>query len=73
MIILDTKNIKPHGSGIHPDVVLYADTKEEVPATGALTKAAMADPIDIPPTAILYTAALEIAVLNTSDQWVWKE
>jgi len=55
-------------------LTLFADTKLEVPATGALTAA------EIPgykgtilPSSILYTAALDIAVLNSSDNWVWKE
>lgn len=53
--------------------VLYSDTKAEVPATGAETDVANWPGGTILPGSVLYTAALEIAVLNSDDQWIWGE
>ena len=53
-------------------LVLFADTKDEVPETGAATEVAdFTD--DIPAMTLLITASCEVAWLNTSDTWVWKE
>ena len=53
-------------------LVLFADTKSEVPETGAATEVEdFTD--DIPAMTILFTASMEVAVLNTSGTWVWKE
>lgn len=51
---------------------LFADTKEEVPATGALTEPdGMSDDVALDAASILYTASLEVAVLDSSDNWHW--
>ncbi len=75
MIIVSQKSLVKHGEGsVRSTYVLFADTKSEVPATGAATAALITDLDEaLPPTTILYTASLEVAVLNTSDAWVWKE
>lgn len=53
-------------------LVLFADTKDEVPSTGAATEVEdFTD--DIPAMTLLITAKSEVAWLNTSDTWVWKE
>lgn len=74
MIIVDTITSKPHGAGKYEDIVLFADTKAEVPATGTSTAALVVD-LDrpLPPATVIYTAACEVAVLGTDDNWVWKE
>lgn len=52
-------------------VVLFADTKTEVPSTGADT--ATAAHMSKAPAAgsVLYTAKLAVAVLKSSDRWDW--
>lgn len=51
---------------------LFADTKDEVPATGAATVATgLADTLSA--GSMLYTASLEIACLKSDDTWNWKE
>lgn len=51
---------------------LFADTKDEVAETGKLTAVVgLVEPLS--PSSMLYTASLEIACLNHSDTWVWKE
>ena len=53
-------------------VVIYADTKAEVPATAAETVVPGMDyPISM--GSIVYTAAFERAMLNSDGDWVWKE
>ena len=74
MIIIDSVS-NPAELG-RPEAVLtlFADTKSEVPETGVATAALIPGyKGTLLPTSILYTAALDIAVLNTSDTWVWKE
>ena len=73
MIFIDSVKSKPHGDGKYESVVLYADTKAEVPETGAATSALIEGTPDLPPSTIIYTASCEVAILNTSDTWVWKE
>ena len=54
-------------------VVLFADTKNEVPETGTATAAAMQSPLTVTLEAgdIIYTAKLEVAVLKSDDSWEW--
>lgn len=75
MIIIDSITPIEHGRGsVASKYVLFADTKAEVPATGAATAAEITGFTDtLPPTTLLYTAAFEVAVLDTSDNWNWKE
>ena len=73
MIIVDSYNQRLQGFGTHDNIVLFADTKDEVPETGTATKAAMGGTFDLPPTTMLYTASCEVAVLGTDDKWVWRE
>lgn len=73
MIIIDSVQSE-NKSDKKAVLVLFADTKAEVPATGTLT----ADEIPgykgtLLPTSMIYTAAFEVAVLGTDDNWVWKE
>ena len=71
MIIVDSVSIDIYGKA---KVILLADTKSEVPATGALTKAELTGfTSDLVPGSVVYTASCEVAILNTSDNWVWKE
>lgn len=55
--------------------VLVADTKAEVPATGAATIAAMqserADMLSMGD--MIYTANLDVGVLQSDDTWKWGE
>lgn len=73
MIILDTRKSKSYTNGTYDEVVVYADTKAEVPATGALTSAEMEGTPVLPPMTMLYTADLEVAILDSTDNWVWQE
>lgn len=51
---------------------LFADTKNEVPETGAATEVpGLLDPLSA--GSMLYTASLEIACLKSDDTWNWKE
>lgn len=73
MIIIDSVS-SINKSAKEAVLVLFADTKAEVPATGTLT----ADEIPgykgtILPTSMVYTASFEVAVLGTDDNWSWKE
>ncbi len=49
---------------------LYADTKGEVPATGKETKAKGFDG-KLAPSSTLYTASMDVAVLDSNDKWNW--
>ena len=51
-------------------IILFADTKEEVPETGAATEVENFND-DLPAMTILFTAKLEVATLNTDGDWVW--
>ena len=60
--------------------ILYADTKAEVPATGAAT-AALAKYGEhgehafngaLTMASIIYTADGHFAILNSSDEWCWR-
>lgn len=73
MIFIDSVKSKPHGDGKYDGIVLYADTKAEVPATGAATSALIEGTPDLPPSTIIYTASCEVAILNSSDNWIWRE
>lgn len=73
MIIIDSVS-SINKSAKEAVLVLFADTKAEVPATGTLTAA------EIPgykgkllPTSVVYTGDFKIAVLGTDDNWDWKE
>lgn len=74
MIIIDSYDPVPHGHSARSPYVLFADTKAEVPQTGAATKAMVAGLTDnLPPTTLIYTKNFEVAVLDTSDVWNWKD
>ena len=73
MIIIESYNEKLFGFGVKQEVLLFADTKTEVPSTGVATRNAMGGTFALPPTSIIHTAAGEVAVLDTNDNWVWKE
>lgn len=51
---------------------IFADTKAEVPATGAET---VVEGLNSKITygSVLYTAKMEIAVLKSDDTWEWGE
>lgn len=71
MIIIDSVAGKNEKSG---KLVLFADTKNEVESTGTATAAKIPGYKGIlEPGSIVWTASFEAAVLNSSDQWVWKE
>lgn len=53
-------------------VVIYADTKTEVPATAAEMDVPGMD-FEISMGSIVYTASFEKAMLNSDGNWVWKE
>ena len=53
-------------------VTLFADTKDEVPETGAATVVpGLGMPIST--GSILYTAKVELACLKSDNTWQWKE
>lgn len=53
-------------------MLLYADTKSEVPETGSATRIAITDFGGVIPVgSILYTADLELAVLTSDNEWNW--
>lgn len=54
-------------------LVLFADTKAEVPETGTATAAAIQFPLSAALSAgdIIYTAKLEVAVLKSDGTWEW--
>ena len=52
-------------------VILYADTKDEVPSTGAETAAAIGLKFSPSAGSGLYTAKREKAVLKSTDEWEW--
>ena len=56
-------------------LVLYADTKEEVPEDGDGTVEELVGygGEHLPVGSYLYTANQETAVLNSDDEWVWKD
>lgn len=72
MIIIDSDNNTTKGQT--PAVLtLFADSKAEVPSTGASTAALIPGfKGKILPTSIIYTANFEVAVLKTNDNWSWK-
>lgn len=49
---------------------IYADTKDEVPETGAETVVSGYNGT-IGSASILYTAKFEVAVLKSDDTWEW--
>lgn len=73
MIIIDSYDPAPHGHSVRSPYVLFADTKAEVPQTGAATKPLVSGLTDnLPPTTLIYTKNFESAVLGTDDVWSWK-
>jgi hypothetical protein len=70
MIIIDEvlgKNIKSS------KLVLLADTKDEVPETGAATAPLIPNFKNaLEPGSIVWTASFEVAVLDSEDNWSWK-
>ena len=61
-------------SGNEPNVTLFADTKAEVPATGAETKLLIEqwpEDMDLPIASALYTPDFDIAILKSDDTWKW--
>lgn len=71
MIIIDEVIGKNEKSG---KLVLFADTKNEVESTGADTAPLIPGfKGTLEPGSIVWTASFEIAVLDTQDNWHWKE
>lgn len=52
-------------------VVLFADTKSEIPATGTATVASIGEELVLNAGDVIYTSDLQIGVLNSSDAWIW--
>lgn len=51
---------------------IFADTKAEVPAKGEDTVVDdMSSDFHLGPASIVYTASLEVGVLDSSDNWNW--
>lgn len=73
MIIVSRTHPARHGEGTVRSIYeLFADTKTEVPQTGAATKLLITGLTeDLPPTTILYTKKAEFAILGTDDNWSW--
>lgn len=55
-----------------PVVTAFADTKDEVPATGAATEVKGLEGT-LSSGSIIYTAKLEVALLKSDDTWEWGE
>lgn len=53
-------------------VTLYADTKAEVPSTGAATVNSLGEIVELKPGDVIYTADFNAAILKSNDQWKWK-
>ena len=53
-------------------VTIFADTKAEVPATGAATIAAIGEKIELTPGDVVYTGDFNAAILKSNDNWGWK-
>lgn len=49
--------------------ILNADTKDEVPETGAETLPG----VELTQGSVIYTASLDIGVLKSDDTWNWIE
>lgn len=54
-------------------VTLFADLKSEVPQTGIATSALINEGVKLNPGDIVYTSGLDIAILDTNDEWNWSE
>lgn len=52
-------------------VVLFADTKTEVPSTGTATAEAAHMPKAPSAGSVIYTAKLAVGVLKSNDRWDW--
>lgn len=71
MIIIDSVVGKNEKTG---KLVLFADTKDEVESTGTATAAKIPGyKGKLEPGSIVWTASFEVAVLDTTDTWSWKE
>ena len=71
MIIIDEVIGKNEKSG---KLALFADTRNEVPETGIATAALIPGyKGTLEPGSIVWTADFKIAVLDTDDNWQWKE
>lgn len=53
-------------------VTLFADTKSEVPSTGAATVSSLGEQLILNPGDVVYTADFNAAILKSNDQWKWK-
>lgn len=62
---IETNNVRGR------NVILFADLKSEVPTTGAATIAAVGEDVKLNAGDVIYTAALEAAILDTNDEWDW--
>lgn len=62
---IETNNIRGR------NVVLFADLKSEVPLTGAETVALIGEDLELNAGDVIYTAALDAAILDTNDEWDW--
>lgn len=51
-------------------VTIYADTKNEVPSTGTETNF-NGQTANIAPGSVIYTASLDVAILDSNDTWNW--
>lgn len=54
-------------------VVLFADLKSDVPQTGAATIASMGEDIVLTAGDVIYTSAMDVAILDTNDEWNWSD
>lgn len=71
MIIIDEVIGKNEKSG---KLALFADTRDEVPETGTATAALIPGyKGTLEPGSIVWTADFKIGVLNTSDNWCFKD
>lgn len=71
MIIIDEVMGKNEKTG---KLILFSDTKTEVPNTGVLTAAAIPGyKGTLEPGSIVWTGDFKVAVLKTNDNWNWKE
>lgn len=54
-------------------VMLFADLKSDVPQTGAATSTLINEDIKLNPGDIVYTSGMDVAILDTNDDWNWSE
>lgn len=54
-------------------VVLFADLKSDVPTTGAETTIVLNEKVELKAGDIVYTSGMEVAILDTNDEWNWSD